>query len=57
MSIYDYEYDSREDVSYLSSNIQYLVLGDDDGEEYDKLTTRLESLSDDTIVAGEDTFD
>ncbi|MBR3279153.1 MAG: hypothetical protein IKG01_09705, partial [Lachnospiraceae bacterium] len=57
VSIYDYEYDSREDVSYLSSNIQYLVLGEDDGEEYEKLAARLESLSDDTIAAGEDTFD
>ena len=56
VSIYDYEYDSREDVSYLSSDIQYLVLGEDDAEEYEKLATRLESLSDDTISASEDSF-
>lgn len=57
VSINDYEYDSREDVSYLSSTVQYLSLGEDDGEEYEKLTARLESLSDDTIAACEDTFD
>ena len=57
VSIYDYEHDSREDVSYLSSTIQYLVLGEDDGERYEKLAGRLESLSDDTIAACEDTFD
>ena len=57
VSIYDYEYDSREDVSYLGSTVQYLALGKDDGEEYEKLTARLESLSDDTIAASEDTFD
>ena len=56
VSIYDYEYDSREDVSYLSSDIQYLVLGEDDGKEYEKLASRLETLSDDTIAACEDTF-
>ena len=57
VSINDYEYDSREDVSYLGSTVQYLTLGEDDGEEYEKLATRLESLSDDTIAACEDTFD
>ena len=57
VSINDIEYDTREDVSYLSSDIQYLVLGDDDGREYEKLASRLETLSDDTISACEDTFD
>ncbi|MBQ3407508.1 MAG: hypothetical protein IJH11_09725 [Lachnospiraceae bacterium] len=57
VSINDYEYDSREDVSYLGSTVQYLTLGEDDGEEYEKLATRLETLSDDTIAACEDTFD
>ena len=57
VSINDYEYDSGEDVSYLGSTVQYLTLGEDDGEEYEKLATRLESLSDDTIAACEDTFD
>ena len=56
VSIYDYEYDSREDVSYLDSNIQYLTLGEDDGKEYEKLASRLETLSDDTISVCEDTF-
>ena len=56
VSISDYEYDSKEEIFYLNSDIQYLTLGEDDGKEYEKLASRLESLSDDTISAGEDMF-
>ena len=56
VSIPDYEYDSKEEIFYLNSDIQYLTLGEDDGKEYEKLASRLESLSDDTISAGEDIF-
>lgn len=56
VSISDYEYDSKEEIFYLNSDIQYLTLGEDDGKDYEKLASRLESLSDDTISAGEDIF-
>lgn len=56
VSIYDYEYDSKEDVTYLNSNVQYLGLGESDGKKYEKLASRLETLSDDTISSCEDTF-
>lgn len=56
VSIYDYEHDSREDISYLSSDVQYLSLSKEDAEDYEKLAARLETLSDDTISACEDTF-